>query len=85
MSDDSNVINFLPKLKPWMTPQDDFEDDALDFVCDSPCALDLVDRLRSCASPFIRAAIIQCACTAEDHPFLLRIAERSQFWLAKKE
>jgi hypothetical protein len=71
----SNVINFLSKLKPWMTPQDNFEEDARDFVSDSPGAWERVDLLRSCASPFIRAAIIYCACTAEDAPFLLRIAE----------
>jgi len=61
--------------KPWMTPQDDFEDEAWDFVSDSPYGAELRDGLRSCASPFIRAAIIRCACTAEDVPFLLRIAE----------
>jgi hypothetical protein len=84
MSNDSNVINFPPKAEPWMTPQDNFEEDACDFVSDSPCAADLVGRLRSCRSPFIRAAIIQCACSAEDHPFLLRIAERSRFWASRE-
>jgi hypothetical protein len=75
MSIDSNVINFPSKPEPWMTPQDNFECDAVDFVWDSPAAWDLVERLRSCRSPFMRAAIIYCACSAEDHPFLLRIAE----------
>jgi|SRR6516165_8376756 hypothetical protein len=35
MSNDSNVINFPSKPKPWMSPQDNFECDAVDFVWDS--------------------------------------------------
>ena len=72
------IINFPRKTKPWMLPEDDFENDARHFVCDSPYAAELVDGLRSCASPFIRAAIIHCACDAEDVPFLLRIAEQRE-------
>jgi hypothetical protein len=56
-----------------MLPEDDFENDARHFVSDSPGAAELIRGLRSCASPFIRAAIIYCACTAEDVPFLVRI------------
>lgn len=62
--------------KPWMTPKDNFEEDARDFVSDSPYGQELVEGLRSCASPFIRAAIIKEACGADDVPFLLRIAEQ---------
>jgi hypothetical protein len=72
-----NVTSFpASKSKPWMTPQDNFEEDARDFVSDSPYAWELVEGLRSCASPFIRAAIIKAACGPDDIPFLLRIAEQ---------
>ena len=72
------IINFPTKTKPWMLPQDDFENDARDFVSDSPNGAWLADQLRGCAGPFIRAAIIYCACSAEDVPFLLRIAEQRE-------
>ena len=71
-----SIIEFPKKPEPWKTPQADFEIDAVNFVGGSPAAVDLVKQLQSCASPFIRAAIIACACGAEDVPFLLRIAER---------
>lgn len=71
MTDD--VIT-LPTKQPWMRPQADFEDAAQEFVSDSPYAWELRDGLQSCASPFIRAAIIYSAVSAEDVPFLLRIA-----------
>ena len=71
-----SIIEFPKKLEPWTVPHEDFEDHAVQFVCESADAVDLVKRLQSCASPFIRAAIIACACTPEDVPFLLRIAER---------
>jgi len=70
-----SVVKFPMKQKPWLTPQDSFVDDALDFVSDSPYAADLVRQLQSCASPFIRAAIICVASSAEDVPFLVKIAE----------
>jgi hypothetical protein len=85
MSNDSNVINFPLDPKPWMTPQDDFECEAVDFVCDSPAGRNLVERLQSCASPFIRSAVIFNACTAEDRPFLLRIAKTLNGGQAEKE
>ena len=71
-----SIIEFPKKPEPWKTPQADFEIDAVSFVGESAAAVDLVKQLQSCASPFIRAAIIACACGAEDVPFLLRIAER---------
>jgi hypothetical protein len=70
------IIDFPKKLEPWMRPQENFERDAREYVSDSPNAQHLVALLRSLASPFIRAAIIHCACTAVDDPFLPRIAER---------
>ena len=73
----TDIVKFPTKQKPWWAvPHDNFENDARDFVSDSPAGQYLVDALRSCASPLIRAAIIQRACSAEDVPFLLRIAER---------
>jgi hypothetical protein len=81
-----SVIEFPTKPeKPWMKPQDDFEQDAHDFVSNSPAALDLVHRLQSCASPFIRAAIIMAACNSLDVPFLLRIAKLNDFALQIKD
>jgi hypothetical protein len=70
-----SVIEFPDRSRPWMKPQVDFEEDAAGFVSDSPHAWHLRDGLRSCASPFIRAAIILHGCSAEDVPFLQRIAE----------
>jgi hypothetical protein len=69
-----SVIDF-PDQKPWMRPQPDFEDDARDFARESPYGRELAEDLRSCNGPFIRAAIILRACSAEDVPFLLLIAE----------
>jgi hypothetical protein len=70
-----SVTDFPRHLtKPWMRPQPDFEEDAYDFVEESPGAWDRVEGLRSCASPFIRAAIILQGCNPDDIPFLLRIA-----------
>jgi len=60
-------------VKPWMTPRDDFEEDASNFISDSPGAIELINGLRSCASPFIRAAILLHGCGAEDIVFLRRI------------
>lgn len=76
MSDSRTIIKFPKKPEPWVTPQPNFESEAYDFVAESPGAQKLCDDLRACASPFIRAAIIQMAVGAEDVPFLLRIAEQ---------
>ena len=58
---ENNVISFpTSKSEPWMTPQGNFEETASDFVSDSPYGWELVEGLRSCRSPFIRAAIIKC-------------------------
>jgi hypothetical protein len=69
------VVEFPKKQKPWMSPQPDIERKADLFVSVSPYGSDLAERLSSCRTPFIRAAIIRTACGPEDVPFLLRIAE----------
>jgi hypothetical protein len=70
-----SVIEF-PDKRPWMKPQANFKEGAENFVVNSPYAMDLVRQLRSCRSPFIRAAIIRATCSEEDAPFLQRIADQ---------
>jgi hypothetical protein len=71
----TDIIKFPTKQKPWMTPQDDFEDAALEHISNSPNGEELCRLIRNSGSPFLRAAVIYCACSAEDVPFLLRIAD----------